>query len=93
MGPKWYQFGQAVGIAEDVLVKCFEYPPEECIVEVLDYWLRNFGPSRPTWRDVAKALRDTGLQQLSENILKVYETGNLMVFSLLPTQRLMFVFI
>ena len=38
--PKWYEFGVAIGVAKEVLEKCLGYPPEECIVEVLDYWLR-----------------------------------------------------
>ena len=44
-------------------------------MEVLDQWLRNF-PGRPTWRDVANALREIGLQQLANDIEMVYETGN-----------------
>ena len=43
-------------------------------MEVLDQWLRNF-PGRPTWRDVANALRKIGLQQLANDIEMVYETG------------------
>ena len=43
-------------------------------MEVLDQWLRNF-PGRPTWRDVANALRRTGFQQLANEIEMVYETG------------------
>ena len=43
-------------------------------MEVLDQWLRNF-PGRPTWRDVANALRRIGFQQLANDIEMVYETG------------------
>ena len=43
-------------------------------MEVLDQWLRNF-PGRPTWRDVANALRKFGLQQLANDMEMVYETG------------------
>ena len=43
-------------------------------MEVLDQWLRNF-PGRPTWHDVANALRRTGLQQFANDIEMVYETG------------------
>ena len=72
--PHWYQLGQALEVSKDVLDKCSNYPPEESIVEVLDQWLRNF-PGRPTWRDVANALRRIGLQQLANDIEMVYETG------------------
>ena len=37
--PKWKEFGLYVGIEEDVLNMYSSHPPEECIVEVLDYWL------------------------------------------------------
>ena len=50
------------------------YPDEECIVGVLDHWLRNC-KSKPTWRDVAKALKDVGLYQLADGVLNVYKTG------------------
>lgn len=73
--PKWYQFGLAVGIKTEILERYSGYPPEECLVEMLDYWLRSCKPTKATWRNVAKALKKIGLQQLAENILKAYETG------------------
>ena len=71
---KWYKFGLAAGIAENVLDKYASYPSEECIVEVLDYWLRNHD-KKPTWKDVAKALKDIELHQLAEDILNASKTG------------------
>ena len=73
---RWYQLGKALEVDKDVLERCTNYPPEENIVEILDQWLRNF-PGRPTWRDVANALRKIGLQQLASDIEMVYETGNI----------------
>jgi hypothetical protein len=73
---RWYQLGEALEVDKEVLDKCTNYPPEESIVEVLDQWLRNF-PGRPTWRDVANALRRTGFQQLANDIEMVYKTGNI----------------
>ena len=73
--PKWHQFGLAIGIAEEALAKYSSYPPEECMVEMLDYWLRDHQTSKPTWRDVANALREIELHQLAESILNIYETG------------------
>ena len=64
--PNWYEFGLAVGIAEEVLNSYRGYPPEECIIEMLDYWLRN-NSTKPTWNDVADGLRKIGLYQLSES--------------------------
>ena len=72
--PKWYRFGLAVGIAEEILNKYSNCPPEECIIEMLDYWLRN-SYIKPTWKDVAEALKKIELQQLAESILTVYRTG------------------
>ena len=71
--PKWRQFGEAVGISEEVLKKYSNYPPEECIVEVFDYWLRNYHPSptdKPTWRDVADVLIKMELHQLADGLLQ-----------------------
>ena len=67
--PKWKEFGLVVGIEEDVLKMYSSHPPEECIVEVLDYWLRNCQEgSKPTWKKIATILKDIGLHQLAENI-------------------------
>ena len=67
--------GKALGVDKDVLDRCSNYPPEESIVEILDQWLRDFN-GRPTWRDVANALRKIDLQQLADDIQMVYVTGN-----------------
>ena len=73
--PIWYQFGVALGIPEEVLNNCVGYPDEECIVEVLDHWLRNY-KGKSTWKDVAKALKDVELYQLADSILNIYQTGS-----------------
>ena len=70
--PLWHEFGVAAGVPMDILNKCLNYTPEESIVEVLDYWLRQGGK---TWRDVARVLNEIHLQQLAEKVLKVYDTG------------------
>ena len=72
--PKWYKFGVAVGINLETLNEISNLPLEECIVEILDLWLRTNGTA-VTWRDVANALKDTGLYLLAEKVLKVYKTG------------------
>ena len=83
---KWREFGLAVGLAEDLLDKYSKYPPEECIVEVLDVWLRSYDSNtdsktrKPTWKDVAKALRDIELHQLANNISSMYKNGKLHYF-------------
>ena len=71
--PVWYEFGQAVGVSKELLDKCMGYPAEECVVEVIDHWLRSH---KCTWRDVAEGLNAIGLEGLADDILKVYSTGN-----------------
>ena len=72
--PKWYKFGIAIGLNQETINQLSNFPSEERIVEMLDLWLRTNGTT-VTWRDVANALKDTGLYLLAEKILKVYKTG------------------
>ena len=72
--PKWYQFGVAVGISKETLDELSNFPPEECVVEVLDLWLRR-RETAATWRDVADVLKQIGLYLLAEKILKIYKLG------------------
>ena len=78
--PYWYQLGTNIGMDKDTLEKYSQHPPEQCIIEVLDYWLRNHHDGRPTWRDVACLLKQMKLNKLARDILKVYETGILTYF-------------
>ena len=69
--PKWYEFGITAGIEREVLDKfAKQYPPEDCIVEMLDYWLR--GGEKPTWREVAKILRSIHVYHNWHRILKEF---------------------
>ena len=71
--PKWCNFGEAVGIDKNVLDNFAKHcSPEECVVEMLDYWLRSC-TKQPTWNDVAKILDAIGLPQLA---FKVSTTSN-----------------
>ena len=72
--PKWYKFGLAVGINKEILDEFSNFPPEECIVEMSDLWLRT-SETIVTWRAVADALKEIGCHRLAEKILKVYKTG------------------
>ena len=73
---KWHRFGEAVGIDNEVLDSCAKTcSPEDCIVEMLDYWLRNH-LKKPTWRDIAEALKAINLPQLALDIEMVYSTGS-----------------
>lgn len=75
VSPRWRNFGEAVGIDEVVLdsiaTTTFSH---NCIVEVLDYWLRYYD-GKPTWSDVAEVLYDIDLPRLAKNIEQVHECG------------------
>ena len=72
---KWYQLGEALGVdKKQVLDKCIQYPSDQGLVEVLDNWLRCH-TGQPTWREIANALKKIGLQELAQDLMKVYETG------------------
>ena len=71
--PKWHEFGVAVGVPEDLLEQYSNYPADERLIEVLNYWLNNH--QNTTWRDVEKILHDIELHKLAEGIVNVYETG------------------
>ena len=79
VSPKWYEFGAAAGIQNETLDKfAEECLPEECIVELFDYWLMN-SVEKPTWRDVAKVLKKISLTELGLSIESVYTTGTILV--------------
>ena len=73
---KWYEFGEVAGINGEVLDNFAKScAPDDCIVEMLDYWLRNY-KGKLTWRDIATLLRMINLHQLAFDIEQVYITGN-----------------
>ena len=61
---EWYQLGRAVGIREEMLDECSNRSPQEAVVEVLDYWIRNHNPS---WEDVPEMLNEVGLCELANS--------------------------
>jgi hypothetical protein len=72
---KWYQFGEAAGIDNAVLDSFVKScSPDDCLVEMLDYWLRK-SPRKLTWRDVAGVLKVINYLQMANDIERVYETG------------------
>ena len=51
---QWYQFGLALGLPMDVLEGFNLYSEEDCLVEVLDYWLKHH-TTQPTWQEITNA--------------------------------------
>ena len=80
MTPKWCHFGEVLGVEKKLLDKfdVEKYPPEQCIIEVIDNWLRNHA-GQPTWREVAEALKYIGLPALASDIEGVYITGRFLI--------------
>ena len=71
---QWYQFGLSLGIPMDVLEGFNLYSEEDCLVEVLDYWLKNH-PSKPTWQEITDAQRKINTFNAGQN------EGTLIVYS------------
>ena len=53
---QWYLFGLSIGVPQDFLEKLKEYPENDRLVEVLDYWLRHH--SQPTWKEILDARKN-----------------------------------
>ena len=76
MTSRWFQLGEVIGIPVETLNEYSSYSDEECIIEVLDFWLRNHGEKkRLSWKGVSKVLEEIQMHQLAGDIMKVYTTG------------------
>ena len=68
---QWYHFGLALGVPNNTLDHLHNYSEDDCLVEVLDYWLKNH-PDQPTWKELADAVADLQDYELANSILKIY---------------------
>ena len=71
LAPKWYDFGLIVGVPQDLMDSYSGYPPDQCLTEVLDYWLRHH-TGKVKWTEVADALKALELNQLAEKAQKLH---------------------
>ena len=73
--PKWYEFGRVVGVPKEEIdhYSVTGCSPDQCLIEVLDYWLRHH-PSQLTWKEVAHALKEIKLHQLAEKAISMKGT-------------------
>ena len=53
----WYTFGLELGVPVKLLHSLTRYPESECMVEVVDYWLRNHH-AKPTWSELENAIEE-----------------------------------
>lgn len=51
---QWYQLGLALGLPMDVLEGFNLYSEDDCLTEVLDYWLKHH-KGKPTWQEITDA--------------------------------------
>ena len=53
---QWYQFGIVLGVPNTTLEHLLQsYNQKECLVELLDYWLKHH-PDQPQWQEVIEAI-------------------------------------
>ena len=74
LSPRWYQLGLVIGIPKDIMDGYVGRPSDQCLIEVLDYWLRHHS-DQLTWGEVAQALREMQLYQLAEKAQQIFTTG------------------
>ena len=65
---RWYEFGLVVGAPMELMNSYSGYPSDQCLTEILDYWLRHHF-NQLTWTEVAQALKAIELDQLAEKVL------------------------
>lgn len=61
-----------MGHPKEMLGQLSDYSNEDCLVEILDYWLKHH-PDQPTWKEVADALEEMQDYELAESILQIYD--------------------
>ena len=66
--PRWYEFGLMVGVPKELMGSYSGYPSDQCLTEILDYWLRHHS-DQLTWTEVAQALRAIKLDQVAGKVL------------------------
>ena len=69
--PHWYELGVSIGVPQDVMENWSEYPADQCIVEVVDYWLVHCH-GQMTWERVADTMKDIKLNTLADAILQTH---------------------
>ena len=67
---RWYDFGLVVGVPKELMDSYSGHSPDQCLTEILDYWLRHHD-SQVMWTEVAHALKAVELNQLAEKVLQL----------------------
>lgn len=65
---QWYLYGLAIGVPKEILNQLQDYSEEDCLTEVLDYWLQHHY-SQPTWAEVMNAQKKVEFYYLAKETL------------------------
>ena len=52
----WFQFGEALGVPNEIMEQLVGYSEKDALVEVVDYWL-NHHSGRPMWQEITDAIK------------------------------------
>ncbi|CAI8046609.1 Leucine-rich repeat and fibronectin type-III domain-containing protein 5 [Geodia barretti] len=75
--PHWRRLGEAVGVQRLDEISEYVGSESEAMVEVVDGWLANLHPNKPTWREIADVVDSIGHHDLAHSLRQVYVSGSL----------------
>ncbi|CAI8019943.1 hypothetical protein GBAR_LOCUS11943 [Geodia barretti] len=75
--PHWRRLGEAVGVQRLDEISEYVGSESEAMVEVVDGWLANLHPNKPTWREIADVVDSIGHHDLAHSLRQVYTSGSL----------------
>ncbi|CAI8020406.1 hypothetical protein GBAR_LOCUS12213 [Geodia barretti] len=77
--PHWRKLGEAVGVhrLDEILQYVGSESESDAMIEVVDGWLANLHPNKPTWRDIADVVDSIGHHDLAHSLRQVYISGQL----------------
>ncbi|XP_064402488.1 uncharacterized protein LOC135348198 isoform X2 [Halichondria panicea] len=81
MDHKWRELAETMRLPETMIEQIEDscgINHSGCLTEVIDQWLRSCS-GRPTWRELAGHLSHIGEEQLSKELMTIYDTGRLPV--------------
>ncbi|XP_064402132.1 uncharacterized protein LOC135347907 isoform X5 [Halichondria panicea] len=81
MQHKWRELAETMRVPETMIEQIEDscgINHGGCLTEVIDQWMRSCS-GRPTWRELAGHLHNIGEEQLSQELMTIYDTGRLPV--------------
>jgi hypothetical protein len=77
--PHWRKLGEAVGVQklDEILQYVGSESESDAMIEVVDGWLANLHPNKPTWREIADVVDSIGHHDLAGSLRQVYISGQL----------------